>query len=299
MGTIVEATVVADETKAKQVTGLVFDEMKRIENLTSFYNPSELTRINEGAGKGPQKADPELLRLVGEALPISERTDGAFDPTVGPLSRLWQFSGPGESRLPSQEEIDNALTKVGWKRVTIDLDNETISLPEPGMALDLGGIAKGYTLNRVAEIIKQSGIRSALVNIGGDILALGEKAPGKPWLVGVEDPRNPKGIIAVAPLKDRLIVTSGDYQRFFIKEEKRYHHILDPKTGYPADKLQSVTIVGPIGSVLQPAGTASFVLGVEKGISFIESLPDAKGFMIDAEGKSHPTAGAEQVFEIK
>jgi thiamine biosynthesis lipoprotein len=240
-----------------------------------------------------------VLSLVAQALKIAERTSGAFDPTVGALSRLWQFSGTAEARLPSESEIREALTKVGWNKVIIDAQAGTIVLPDTGMALDLGGIAKGYALNRVAEILRNAGAASALVNIGGDILALGEKQPGKPWLVGVEDPRNPRGITAVAPLKNRVIVTSGDYQRFFTKDGKRYHHIIDPKTGYPADRLQSVTIVGPIGATLQPAGTATFVLGVEKGTRFIESMEDAKGFLIDAEGKTHLTEGAKSVFETK
>ncbi len=299
MGTVVDVTVIGEKEKAKALTESIFDEIKRIENLTSFYNPSELTKINDNAGKGPTKADRELLSLIREAFKIAKQTDGAFDPTVGALSSLWQFSGPGEPRLPSESEIRDALSKVGWERIKIDSDAETILLPDGGMALDLGGITKGYTLNRIAEIVRTAGGNAVLVNIGGDILAVGEKQANKPWLVGVEDPRNPKGIIAVAPLKDRIIVTSGDYERFFLKDEKRYHHIINPKTGYPADKLQSVTIVGPIGMMLQPAGTATFVLGVDKGTKIIEAIEGAKGFLIDNEGKNHLTVGAQSVFETK
>ncbi len=138
-----------------------------------------------------------------------------------------------------------------------------------------------------------------MINIGGDILAIGEKEPGKPWRVGVEDPRNKNGIVAVTTLKDRVIVTSGDYERFFIQDGKRYHHILDPSTGYPADKLRSVTVVGPVGTTLQPLGTATFVMGVEKGLKFVESIEAAQGFLIDAQGKYHFTDGAQSVFEIK
>jgi thiamine biosynthesis lipoprotein len=299
MGTIVDVTVVAKEEKAKAVTESIFDELGRIENLTSFHKPSELGKINEKAGKGLTRADPELLRLIRQALKMAENTQGAFDPTVGALSRLWQFSGPAESRIPSDSEIKETLTKVGWDKIQIDTQAGTILLPDAGMALDLGGIAKGYALNRIVEILRKAEIHSALVNIGGDILALGNKEPDKPWLVGVEDPRNPKSITAVAPLNDCVIVTSGDYQRFFTKDGKRYHHIIDPKTGYPADKLQSVTIVGPIGATLQPAGTATFVLGVDKGIKLIESMEGAKALLIDAEGKTHLTEGAKSVFETK
>ncbi|MBI5248859.1 MAG: FAD:protein FMN transferase [Desulfomonile tiedjei] len=299
MGTLVDVAVIGEEERAKAATESIFNEIKRIENLTSFYNPSELTKINDNSGKGPTKASGELLGIIGEALRIARLTGGAFDPTVGALSRLWQFSGPGEPHLPPESEIKEALTKVGWNRVRIDTEAETILLPDAGMALDLGGIAKGYTLNRIAEILSKWGITSALVNIGGDILAAGEKQPGKPWLVGVEDPRNPRGIVAVAPLKDRIIVTSGDYERFFTKDEKRYHHIIDPRSGYPSDKLRSVTIVGPIGGTLQPAGTATFVLGVEEGLKFIRTVEGTQALLIDAEGNAHLSEGAGAVFETK
>jgi FAD:protein FMN transferase len=299
MGTLVEVTLVGDDGKVRAASESIFDEIKRLENLTSFHNPSELTKINDAAGKGPVKANTELLNLIREALKIARQTGGAFDPTVGALTRLWQFSGPGEPRLPSDSEIKEALTKVGWDRVTIDPSSETILLPDSGMALDLGGIAKGYTLNRLAEIIAKSGVSSGLVNIGGDILAVGEKQAGSPWRVGVEDPRDPRGIVAVAPLKDRVIVTSGDYERFFMKDGKRYHHIIDPRTGYPANNLRSVTLMGPVGATLQPAGTAAFVLGADQGKRFMESIADAKGFLVDAEGKNHLTNGAETVFEIR
>ncbi len=284
MGTLVEITVVGEGEKAKTAAEAIFSEIKRVEALTSFHSPSELMRVNDNAGKGPVKTDPELLELIAESLRIAQKTHGAFDPTVGPLSRLWQFSGSNEPRIPEESEIREALTKVGWIRIKIDSAAGTILLPEPGMALDLGGIAKGYALNHVARIIEKLGVSGALVNIGGDILALGEKEPGKPWRVGVEDPRNPRGIVAVTLLKDRVIVTSGDYERYFIKDGKRYHHILDPVTGYPADKLQSATIVGPVGVTLQPLGTAAFVMGVERGLKLVESVTGAKGLLIDSEG---------------
>jgi FAD:protein FMN transferase len=201
--------------------------------------------------------------------------------------------------LPTESEIKEALTKVGWSRVTIDETAGTVLLPEPGMALDLGGITKGYVLNRAAEIMRSPGIQGGLINIGGDILAVGEKEPGKPWRVGVEDPRDKNGIVAVTALTDRVIVTSGDYERFFIQDGKRYHHILDPATGYPADKLRSVTVVGPVGMTLQPLGTATFVMGVAKGLKFVESIATAKGFLIDTEGKYHFTEGAQGVFAVK
>jgi thiamine biosynthesis lipoprotein len=299
MGTFVEVSVVGNDQEAKKAASEIFDELKRIEMLTSFHRDSELAKINANAGKGPVKTDPELLKIINEALRVARETHGAFDPTVGPLAKLWGFSGEQESRLPSDSEIQETLHLVGWDKVKIDHEAGTVELPQAGMALDLGGIGKGYALNRTAELLAKAGIRSALVNIGGDILALGEKSPGKPWAIGVEDPRNSRAIVAVVSLKDRIIITSGDYERFFEKDGKRYHHILNPRTGYPADKLRSATVVGPVGSTLQPCGTAAFVLGVDQGRKYIESLKDAYGLLIDSEGNNHFTAGAESIFQLK
>jgi thiamine biosynthesis lipoprotein len=191
------------------------------------------------------------------------------------------------------------LKRVGWDKVKLDPAAGMILLSESGMALDLGGIAKGYALDRASEVIKKLGISSALVNLGGDILAVGQRSPGKPWRVGVQDPRNETGMVAVASLKDRVIVTSGDYQRFFINNGNRYHHILDPHTGYPAPGLQSATLVAPNGSTAEPLAVAVFVMGVERGLKYIESVPGVYGFLIDQEGKVHMSAGADSVFEMK
>ncbi|MGO9568735.1 MAG: FAD:protein FMN transferase [Desulfomonilaceae bacterium] len=299
MGTLVEITLVGENEKTQPVMEAIIAEIERIEKLTSFHKPSDLMKVNDNAGNGAIKADGELVQIVAESLRIAQETHGAFDPTIGAVIRLWQFSGPNEPRIPAESEITEALQKVGWNRVKVDIADGTILLPEKGMALDLGGLVKGYTLNRVAEIIKRMGLSSALVNIGGDILAVGEKSAGKPWRIGVKDPRNARGIVAVAEIKDQLVLTSGDYERYFIKDDRRYHHILDPHTGYPADKLRSVTIVGPIGVTLQPVGPAAFVMGADKGIKLIESVAGTRGFLIDSEGTYHFTEGTQTIFEMK
>jgi len=299
MGTLVEITLSGNGEKAKATAHSLFTEIQRIDDLASFHKTSELTKINDHAGKGPFKTDPELLKIIGESLRVARLTQGAFDPTIGPVSRLWQFSGEKEPKVPSESELKEALTRVGWQRVTIDADAGTILLPEPGMALDLGGITKGYALNRAAAMVRESGLRGALINIGGDILAVGEKEAGKPWRVGVEDPRNKHGVVAVTTLKDRLIITSGDYERFFIQDGKRYHHILDPATGYPANTLRSVTVVGPIGTMLQPLGTATFVMGAQGGLKFVETIEGAQSFLIDAQGEYLFSDGAQSVFDVK
>jgi FAD:protein FMN transferase len=296
MGTLVQVTIPSAEATAKAVAEDIFSELKRVEDLTSFHTPSGLTKINEQSGNGPIKADSELLSLIGESLRFAKETQGAFDPTLGPLTRLWNFSA-GDPRLPSGSEITAALAKIGWRRVTVDSAVGTIMLPDSGMALDLGGIAKGYALQRAAAVIRKRGISAALVNAGGDVLVVGEREPGKLWRIGVQDPRNERAIVAVANLKDCVVQTSGDYERCFITDGKRYHHILNPATGYPADGLQSVTVVAPTGMSTVTAGI--FVLGVEKGLKYIESMPNVRGFLIDFEGRIHKSAGAESIFDFK
>lgn len=296
MGTLVEVTIPGNEKAATAVTEAIFSELKRVEDLTSFHQPSGMTKIDEQSGKGPIKADAELLSLIGESLRFAKETRGAFDPTVGPLTRLWHFSG-GDPHLPAQSEITAALSKVGWRRVKIDSEAGTIVLPDRGMALDLGGIAKGYALERAAAVIRKCGISSALVNAGGDVLVVGERAPGKPWRIGVQDPRNERAMVAVANVKDCVVQTSGDYERCFIENGKRYHHILNPATGYPADDLQSVTVVAPTGMTTVTAGI--FVLGVQAGLKYLESMPNVQGFLIDVEGQIHKSSGADSIFDFK
>ena len=265
MGTFVQVTIPGTEATSKSAAEAIFSELKRVEDLSSFHKPSGLTTVNDQSGTGPIKADSELLALIGESLRFAKETHGAFDPTVGPLTRLWNFSA-GDPRLPARPEITAALAKVGWRRVTIDSAAGTIVLPDRGMALDLGGIAKGYALDRAATVIRKRGISAALVNAGGDVLVVGEREPGKSWRIGVQDPRNERAMVAVANLKDCVVQTSGDYERCFIENGKRYHHILNPSTGYPADGVQSVTVVAPTAMTTVTAGI--FVLGAEEGLKY-------------------------------
>jgi FAD:protein FMN transferase len=298
MGTLVEVSVVGADDKAKAAAEAALDEIKRIEDLTSFHKPSGLNRLNDAAGQGAVKVDEELLSLIETALRMARETNGAYDPTIGALTRIWQFSA-GEPRLPDAAQVREALGKVGWNKVVVDHQAGTVSLPEPGMALDLGGITKGYALDRAGEAIRQKGVAGALVNAGGDIRVLGEKESGTPWKIGVQDPRNPRGIIAVANVSNRVIVTSGDYERCFFQEGKRYHHILDPAVGYPAEGLQSVTILAADGITAEPLAVGVFVMGLEKGLKFIDGRPGLEGLLVDEKGEMHMTPGARSVIEVK
>lgn len=298
MGTLVQITIVGTNPHAKAAAQAVIDEIQRVENLSSFHKPSALTRINEHAGRGPVRADPEILTLLEESIRLSRQMRGAFDPSLGPVSRLWNFSS-GEPRLPPTSEIAQAMTKVKLNRIEIDAATGTVRLPEPGMALDLGGIAKGYALDRARQVMKRFGVNGALVNAGGDILTVGEKAPGHPWRVGVQDPRRGNAIVAVASVKDKIIVTSGDYERFFVKNGKRYHHILDPRTGYPTTGLRSVTIVATDGITADALATAVLVLGADEGLKLVESLQGIEALLVDSAGRVKLSSGAASIFELR
>lgn len=299
MGTLIEVTVLGPANQLQEGANAALDEIKRIEDLTSFHKESKLNEINKNAGIQPVKVDPELLALIQRSLEISSLTDGAFDPTIGVLSRLWNFSGTAGPRLPDQEEINAALKKVGWKKVQIFPEKNEIFLPEKDMALDLGGIAKGYALNRAEQIIKSRGLKFALINAGGDIAALGGKGLGVPWKIGIQDPRNPDTIAAVVQIDSGNVFTSGDYERFFDKDGIRYHHILDPVTGYPASGLDSVTIVAPDGTDAEGLSAAVFVLGSEKGMRLIEQQANISGLIVDSEGRYILSSNASSLIQIK
>ncbi len=298
MGTYVEITLTGDEDRARKTAHRVFEELKRVERVTSFHERSDLTELNRQAGNGAVPVSEEVFDLIEEAVRYAEQTGGAFDPTVGALSSLWHFSA-GEPVLPTAQQIEQALETVGWRSLELNEESHTVKLGKQGMTVDLGAIAKGHALDRAGEIVRGSGAPGGLVNAGGDVIVVGEKAPGIPWKIGVQDPRDPQGLIAVAELTDCAVVTSGDYERFFERDGTRYHHILDPRTGYPARGVRSVTIVSPSATEADALATAVFVMGAEKGLELINARESVEGFIIDADGKVHMSTGGAPLFTMK
>ncbi len=268
MYTIVSVTVVSDsKEKADLAIEKAFDEIRRIEKLINFYSPtSEVSLINKYAGIKPVKVSKETLEIIKKAIYVSDITNGAFDATIGPLVKLWDFH---RRVIPDKKKIYKAKKYVGYKNIVIDEKNSTVYLKKKGMYIDLGGIAKGYTADKIVEILKKSGIKSGIVAVGGDIKAFGRKPDGSPWIVGVRHPRseNRSDVIATLYLEDKAISTAGDYERYFIIDSKRYHHILDPATGYPATESISVTVISDNGYLADGLSTGFFVLGPEKSLT--------------------------------
>ncbi len=270
MDTVVTITVVSDNPeRAEGAIDEAFKEIKRLEGIVNFYSEeSELSLINRNAGIRPIKVSEDMLDILKKSIEVSDLTGGAFDVTTGPLTRLWDFQ---KGIVPDEREIKNALKYVNYREIVIDERSHTVFLKRKGMLIDLGGIAKGYAADRAADILRKSGIRSFLIAIAGDIRAEGLKPDGKPWMIGIKHPRA-EGIIATLPLTDASISTSGDYERFFFINSKRYHHILNPFTGYPSSSTGGVTVITDRGYLSDSLATAAFVLGPEKALPMIERL---------------------------
>jgi len=309
MDTFCTITVVsASEEKAKEAIEAGFGEIKRMETLFNNFSPdSEISIVGKSAGVKPAGVSKETLDLIEKTIDISEMTDGAFDPTVAPVLKLWRFSGrPANPAIPAGDAIEDARELVDYRKIKTDGAASEIFLERKGMELDLGGIAKGYAADKAVEAIKAEGIRAALVAIAGDIRGYGLSATGKPWKVGIQDPRpvNPdsekpwEDIFASVYLKDSAISTAGDYQRFFMKNGKRYHHIIDPKTGYPSESgLISVSVIAPEGYISDGIDTAVLVLGAEKGMKLLESM-NIDGILVDSQKRVFITKGLKGKIEI-
>lgn len=282
MDTLIEVTLFAGSEKKAQAA---LDELKteclRIENKFSpFKETSEIKRINNRPDRGRIIIGDETAGLIRSALDYAKETEGAFDITVGPVKWLWGLGSGQEPSKPPDPEIREALKHVGWKKIR--LSGDTLLFDDPETRIDVGGIAKGYALKRMAEIVRRGGISSFLINAGGDIIAGDPKPGGEEWLIAIQHPRRPDGFIRKERLSNTCIVTSGDYERFFIEDGIRYHHIFDPATGYPARGLISATVVSddPIradvySTALIAAGKkwdSGPVPGVRKYIVYDDSL---------------------------
>jgi thiamine biosynthesis lipoprotein len=243
-----------------------------------------LWALNEAGGG---TLSPSLAEVVLAALYWAEQSRGAFDPTVARLLDLWNFpSGPHAP--PDEASLVIARAATGWRKVSVDRKDLTVNLA--GTSLDLGGIAKGYAVDRAAGALRAAGAENFVVNAGGDLCVAGTKN-GKPWRIGIQDPRNPELLLKVVTPREGAFVTSGDYERFFLWEGERYHHILDPRTGRPARGCSSVTVWARYGIDADALATAAFVLGPAEGLALLERLEGVEGLIIDATGGERATSG--------
>ena len=284
MGTVVEITLIGnDEEAAKKAALQAFQEIRRIEHLMSpWIESSDVSRINRSAGNDGVRVSPETVEVLKRAQEVSKLSEGGFDITVGPLVQLWRKARE-KGIPPPMQEIKESLSLVNFRDVTFNSEGR-VFLKKEGMTIDLGGIAKGYGVDRAFELLKGLGYRNLVVNAGGDLRVGGSKPEG-PWSIGIQHPRDPEKIMARISVSDTAVTTSGDYEKFFIHQGKRYHHILNPRNGFPAEGCQSVTVLQKEGAMADALATAIFVLGPEKGFSLCQRLEGVDCLIVDKEGK--------------
>ncbi len=249
---------------AKEAIEKAIQEIRRLDALFNVYNPdSEIAKINNNAGEMPVKVSQDTLVVIERAIYFGQISDGVFDPTILPVAELWA-AAQEEKQVPSPVEITKALELVDYEQVDINHDEGTVYLPEKGMGIDLGAIAKGYAVDKMAEILCSTGAERFLINAGGNVYAGGSKPDNTLWQIGVTDPRNPEDIIGVMPAENLAIVSSGDYRRFFTIDGVRYHHIIDPRTGYPAKASHGTTVFLPSSTDADALSTTLFILGPDE-----------------------------------
>ena len=284
MGTVIEITLIGDDEGAANKAVLqAFQEIKRIETLMSpWLDSSDVIRINRSAGEGWTKVSPETMEVIKKAQEISELSEGSFDMTVGPLTQLWRMARE-KGIPPSTKDVKEKLDLVNFRDVSITHEGK-VFLKKKGMAVDLGGIAKGYAVDRAFELLRSLGYKNLIVNAGGDLRVGGTKND-QPWSIGIQDPMVSQKIMAKVLVSDTAVATSGDYEKFFIHQDKRYHHIFNPRDGFPTEGSQSVTVVCKDGITADGLATAVFVLGSEKGYSLCQRLEGVECLIVDKEGK--------------
>jgi FAD:protein FMN transferase len=271
-----------DPAKGNDAIDAVMAELRRIDNLMSHYKPeSELSQINQYANERPVHVDKELFDLIKLSTHFSQITEGAFDITYASVGYLYDYP---QHVHPSEEQIRRALPAVNWRNMLLDEEHHTVRFEHPGMRIDLGGIGKGYAVDRGIDILKARGIERGVVTAGGDSRIIGDRM-GRPWLVAIRHPDNPNKVVTRIPLSDSAVSTSGDYERYFDEGGVRYHHIIDPHTGHSASKVRSATILAPTATQTDGMSKTAFVLGAEKALEIINRMPEYDAVFVLPDGR--------------
>jgi len=277
-----------DEAKLEVALDAAVFEIRRVEDLMTDWRASPLMTLNAAAGKGPVKVPEELAILIARGLELGEQTDGAFDITYAGAGQLWDFKAD-PPKMPEAKALALALARVDYRLVKVDLKASTVDLPE-GMCIGLGGIAKGYGVDRAMAVLLEHKVKHGMVGAGGDLKLLGRKH-GELWKVAIRHPRDRAQVLAMLPVSNTCVMTSGDYERFFDYEGKRYHHILDPRTGYPATGGMSATVIAQDAAYADALATALCVLAPEEGLALVEKLPRVEALVVGLDGKVHYSTG--------
>lgn len=298
LGTVV--TIKIYDNVNEEIFNKAFEEIRKIENeMTINGEESEIIDVNLKAGKEFVKVSDETFYVINKGKSYSQLSGGRFDISIGPLVKLWNI-GTEYARVPSDEEINDKKKLVNYNDVILNENEKTVMLKKEGMILDLGGIAKGYAADKIAEILKENNVKHAIINLGGNVFAYGNKLDGNPWRIGVQNPKLTRGdYIGIAQVVNKTVVTSGIYERYFEENGKRYHHILDPDTGYPVENnLAGVSIIADKSIDADSLSTSTFALGREEGMKLIEKLDNVEAVFVTVNSEVYITSGLKDNFEL-
>lgn len=286
MGSRFDITIVAkDSTTAEHYIDTAIAEISRIEFLISDWKPtSQVSEVNSNAGIRPVKVDKEVFELAERAIHFSEITHGAFDVSFASMDRIWKFDG-SMTEMPTEEAIRKSVEKVGYQNIILDKTNSTIYLKLPGMKIGFGALGEGYAADRCRGMMLARGIKAGIVNGSGDMNTWGTQPDGKPWSIGITNPFDENKVFTIVPLRKGAVVTSGSYEKFVEFNGKRYAHIINPKTGYPATGLCSVTVFGPSAETANGFSTSIMVLGRDAGLELINQFPELSCIVITDDGQ--------------
>ena len=289
MGTAITVELWSDDRRnGDAAAAAVIEEMHRIDRTMSPHKPaSELSRINRDAALRPVAVSEEMFRLLQQAQRFAELSGGAFDITYAGVGHLYDYRA---GVRPSAAELERACATVGWRGLELDAGTRSVRFARQGMRIDLGGFAKGHAVDNAVALLRRRGIAHAIVSAGGDSRVLGDRR-GRPWMVAVRDPRREGEAVAVLPLEDVSISTSGDYERFFERDGERCHHIVDPATGRSPAGVRSVTILADDGLTSEALSKTVFVMGLERGLPLVETFAGVDAVVVDAAGHLHRTSG--------
>ena len=291
MGTVVEIVVEGEDSDLLNAAlDEAFAEIERLDKLLSSYRQDSDVSLLSQSRTGRQVA-PETAEVIALGLEVAHRSDGAFDLTLGQLKALWGMDGE-TPRVPEAQALSSALTSVGPKALV--LDGRQVRKQAAHLQVDLGGVAKGFAVDRAVAILRQRGVTGAAVNAGGDMYLLGQRST-RPWRIGIQHPRQEETVLETGEVSDRAGVSSGDYERFFEEDGQRYHHIFDPRSGFPARGCQSVTVITDSVALGDALATAVFVLGPAAGLVLLERYPRSEGLIVAADGTRHASPGWEDI----
>lgn len=299
--TAVQIQVFHEGEEVEAALNDAFDYMEAMEvQFSTNLEGSDVYRINQAAGVEAVEVDEETFAVIKQALNIAEQSKGKFDISIGAVTNLWQI-GSDDARKPSDDEIDAALPLIDYRKITIDEENLTVKLEVKGMVIELGGISKGYIGGRVRDILASHGVTTAIINLGGNVVVMGTSPSNEEgWNVGVQDPDETRGqVVGTQRVTNGAVVTSGIYERFVEVDGIKYHHILDPLTGYPLDnEISGVTVFANSSFEGDSYSTALFLFGIEDGIDFVESIEGLEAVFVDKDHGVHLTSGLKDTFEL-